>query len=253
MGATGLMVYGSHMGGEGVYLKRVAVDARKTQAEGIEYFMPARETHVLLSGLTIAVALGALGASLRIVSTTSAVRRQEEDDEELRALEGRPAGGRPRPDEIAVMRTINPEAEIAPPRIPSARFWLLSCLLALTTFGLGMWLMIREGNFLSKGSPTVSNIGQWLLDTARATKEVGQNRRGAHIAIGVALIVLPLVLAAAVRWGARRRIIVSALCLVMVLVVAAEIWLGVLLISDRSAGPLYRFVPDTDATVADTR
>ena len=253
IGAVGLIVFGSHMGGQGVYLNSLAVKLKGKPATGAEYFAPARETHAIMAGLAFAVALGALAASLRRLTTLAAVQREVDDEEELAALEGvRPP--RPRPaDDMTVARTMNPAAEIAPPTIPSARFWLLTCVLMLVTFLAGIWFLMQESDFLSNNKVTAGNVKTLLVDAATGTKEVGQNRKGAHIVMGIALLVLPLILAAAVRWGTRRRWVVAGLCLVMVLVVAAEFWLGILLMNDDSKGPLYKFVPASDATVADTR
>jgi len=260
LGATGLMVYGSHLGGEGVYLYSLAVGPRRTAAEGLEYYVPVRETHTLVAGLAIAVAMGALAASLRVLSMVGAGRGDDEAEaeEELAALEAaNPRPVRRAPDDITVARTINPGAEIAPPRLPSARFWLLTTVLGVIAFGFGVWLMLRES---PPKEATFGGVSRQVWEmVSKPTTEKGEpakfveNRRGAHIAMGVALILLPLVLAATVRWGARRRVIVSGLCAVMVLVVAAEIWLGILLISDRSMGPLYRFAPDTEGAIAEAR
>jgi len=254
IGAVGLIVVGSHFGGQGVYLNSLAVKLKGKPDEGFNYYVPARETHAMVAGLAFAVALGALAASLRVLSTVGAVRREVEAEEELRALE-ESAPLRPRqPDDFAVARTINPVTEIAPPRIPSARFWLLTTFMMLITFGFGIWFLMQESEFLTKEKPTAKNIATlvWHAAThANAKDGIGQNRKGAHIALGVALILLPLVLAAAVRWAARQRWVVAGLCLALLLLVAAEFWLGVLLMNDASIGPLYKFKPEPDSAIAD--
>lgn len=79
-------------------------------------------------------------------------------------------------------------------------------------------------------------------------KKLTENRRGTNILLGVTLVVLPLILALGVRFGPRRRIIVSLLCGVILVLLAAEIWLGVLLLHDQPSGPLYRFAPDTSSS-----
>ena len=76
----------AHFGGEGVYLRGVAVDLKGERATGIEYYFPAQSTHVLMAGFAIALSLGALGASLRVVSTHEAAVEDQRADQELQEL-----------------------------------------------------------------------------------------------------------------------------------------------------------------------
>ena len=251
--AAVLMTFGSHFGGEGIYLQGVAVKIKGEASTGIEYWAPARSMHLLLAGLAFAVTLGALGASVRVLWSHRDAQAQAEAEAELESLQSGTLPPRRVTDDISVARTLNADAVIQP-RVPGARFWLLGFLLFLAAFGFGVWFLIslEDTTFFDK-NPHVSAKAVWneVVETGRATSKdpkygTLQNRRGAHIVLGCALIVLPLLLAAAVRWGPRHRIIVGALCALMLLVAAAELWLGVLLIRDRdpTAGPLYRFNPE---------
>jgi uncharacterized membrane protein len=249
-GAT-LMGTGAHFGGEGVYLRGVAVDLKGERATGIEYYAPAQSTHVLMAGFAIALSLGALGASLRVLSTHETAVDDQRAEQELQALEAatRPAEPRRVTDDLSVAQMLNQDAVVPVQPLPAARFWLLGSLVFLVTLGLGVWLLIsvEDSDFLQNNKPTASSIYKEVTETALATKPVMNNRRGAHVVIGVILVVLPLVLALAVRFGPRRRWLVLSFCIAILLVIAAELWLGVLLLHDKSEGPLYRFVPPEQA------
>lgn len=256
MAAAGLMTFGSHFGGEGIFLEGVAVRLKGKPAAGLAYYAPPRSSHVLTAGLAIAVGLGALGASFRVLS---AARQRDEEavaERELAALQ--PAASTvPRrvPDDLTVARTLNSGAQLLPPRVPAARFWLLSTLLAIITFGLGTWYMLRENDFFESHRATPSQVGNELWTTAWATsKDPNQgtwhNRRLAHIALGAALVVLPLLLAAAVRVATRQRWLVAILCVLLIFIVASEIWIGVLLLHDSTEGPLLKFNPPAPTTPA---
>lgn len=258
--AAGLMTFGSHFGGEGVYLKGVAVKLSGHPAAGIEWWAPARSIHVLVAGLGVAMSLGALGASLRVLSTYRSVEDEVQAERELEALTTAtaPAGtivGGPRrvTDDISVARTLNADAVVpALPRVPSSRFWLLASLLFLVTLGFGVWLLISvENTDFDRTHASARTIGQFVWDTAAITKQSPlQNRRGAHVALGFFLVIMPLLLAMAVRWMAKAKWVVATLCLLMVLMIAGEIWLGVLLLYKGTGGPVYKFLDTSDTAAA---
>ena len=249
--AATLLTFGSHFGGEGIYLEGTAVQLRGKVAQGFEYFAPARSVHVMLAGLGIAVSLGALGMSFRAVSAAKEFHDEAVTRTELDALVNPAPNPMPRPrrvtDDISVARTLNEEAELTPRRVPSTRFWALTALLFLLTLFFGVWYL--ETNELSRSVSelTASGVSNdvWTLARTPGLK----NRQGDHIVIGVLLILFPLVLAGVVRWGPRRHVLVSILCLVMVLIVAVELWLGLLLIYRGTKGPVYRYI-DTESETA---
>lgn len=264
--AAALLTFGSHFGGEGIYLQGIAVRLKGEPSVGVEYWAPAQSTHLLLAGLGAAISMGAIGMSIRVLHHHRIVEDEAVTDRELAALNAgepavaeRPADPTVAPpvatvrhgaDDLTVARTLNADATLPPPRIPSGRFWLLGTLLFLITFGFGVWLLISVENsdWLSDNKPTASAIWQKLYETGRATTPLSQNRRGVHIVLGAGLVIFPLILALAVRFMPRRRVIVGVLCLIVLLLLAAEIWIGVLLLNDASEGPLFRFKPDTSGT-----
>ena len=253
--AAALMVYGSHFGGEGVYLGGVAVQVKRGAAQSgtVEWWAPARSTHILFAGFAMAAALGALGASWRLISTHGAIRKEEVDtDEELAALTAASSGSPVPPprrvtDDLAVARTLNADTDLAKPRTPAGRFWILSSLLFLISLGFGTWflLSVEHQNDFDLKHATATTISKQVWDTATTTKEIAKNRRGAHIGLGIVLVVLPLFLAVASRWMYRARWVVGTLLILMAVLLAAEIWIGVLLSFRGAEGPVYKFPAPT--------
>ena len=261
LAAAGLMSFGAHFGGEGIYLQGVSVQMKYSAAKGFEWWVPARSTHILFAGLAMAVSLGALGASLRVLSVQRVVIRDEQAEEELAALTKEPQTTFQTPppaprrvtDDLSMARTLNADAAIPPARLPGGRFWILASLLFITALGLGVWYQIslRSTQF-DLSHPTASAIFTEMSRVA-ALKETkfAENRIGVHIVLGVLLAVLPLFLAVAVRFLSRARIVVGVLCLLMVLLIAAEIWIGVLLSVRGAEGPIYRF-PAAESAASET-
>lgn len=254
--AAGMLTFGSHFGGEGIYLEGIAVRLKGGVSSGIEYWAPAQSMHVVLAGLGAAATLGALGMSIRVLLGTRAVEDEAVTEKELELLHEPDAAVVPPAAEVptavtvpagandlTMARTLNADAALPMPRLPAARFWLLGTLLFVMTLGFGVWLLVsqEDSDWLTNNKPTISSVWQEVYSTATNTKKLTENRRGAHILVGITLVVLPLILALGVRFGPRRRIIVGLLCAVILVLLATEIWLGVLLLHDQSSGPLYRF------------
>lgn len=260
--SAGLLTFGSHFGGEGIYLEGIAVGLKRGAATGFEYLAPARSMHLVLAGFGAAAMLGALGMSIRVLLGIRVAEDEAVTERELDLLHAGdpalppaasvptavtvPAGA----NDLTMARTLNADTEIPMPRLPAARFWLLATLLFILTLGFGVWLLIsqEDTDWLENNKPTASSIWHEVYGTATADK-FSQNRRGAHVLVGIALVVLPLILALGVRFGPRRRIIVGLLCSVILVLLACEIWLGILMLNDSATGPLYRFAPPDQSSI----
>lgn len=262
--AAVLLTYGSHFGGEGIYLEKLAVQLTGIPATGVEWWVPARATHVLVAGLAMGVALGALGATMRRLSTMQAVRDEMEAERELSALTSpaapidpavpaaptteiemapvpTPAARRAGHD-LLVARTLNADAAMAGPRVPASRFWLLSSVLFLAALGFGIWFLISlQDQTFDLQHVSASTISHEVWQTATKTSRFMLNRRGLHIFLGIALVVLPLLLAITARFMIRARMLIITLCALTVLAIAGEVWLGALLSYRGAEGPIYKF------------
>ena len=255
LAAAGMMGYGAHWGGEGIYLQGVSVQMKYSAAKGFEWWVPARSTHILVAGLAMAVSLGALGASMRSLAVQKVVIKDEQADEELAALtnpqttfQTPPPAPRRVTDDMSMARTLNADAAIPPARVPAGRFWLLATLLFLVALGLGVWYQISlKSTEFDLSHSTARTIFAEMQRVATASDKVSDNRIGVHIVLGIALVLLPLLLAVVVRFMSRARMVVGVLCFLMVLLIAAAVWIGVLLSVRGAEGPIYKF-PAADTT-----
>lgn len=243
--ATGLTISGAWHAGEAVYREGVAVSARQTtnpetavgegagtqpagawNARAIErraaYFLPPLQLHAVLAGFAVAIALGALGLSLRAISAGPGVPHV---DHIAHALG---------PPELAESESESRE-ELIRQRVPAARFWMLAFLVALLTALAGAWV-------LSRGYETWDPKVLWQAVSDRDQSD-GKTltRRLAHVGAGSAIIVLPLFLAIFARVAPRAKFILLLLALLLLAAIVAQVWLGVLLMFDTNVGPLTRF------------
>ena len=254
----GLTVWGSWHGGEMVYRHGVGVEeepapqivedsdappAVKAHADWRErtaYFLPPLQIHVILAGATVALALAALGMSLRQAAQPHFESEAHQYDDEIAGAFNPP---RPRPEAPGFE---SPEVAIArPTRPPRSRFWLLATLLGVVTAVTGWWT-------LAYYSDTWTVQGLWEMVLPQNNDD--SYRRMVHFLTGGGIVVLLLVLAIIARFSLGRRLIISIFALLLLAAVVAQIWFGSLLMFDSNMGPLGRFngteSPEADASDA---
>jgi hypothetical protein len=199
----------------------------------------------------MAAGLGAIGASWRLITSHQIATDEVDADKELAALVQQsqsPVPPRRVTDDMSVARTLNADTAMTMPRIPSARFWLLTSLLFIIALGMGVWYLISTPNTkFDVKHATASTISQQVWQTSTETKEILKNKRGIHIGLGCALATFPLLLALVVRFMYRQKIVVGVLLIVMALLLLSEIWIGVLLSFRGHEGPIYKFQRDEAA------
>jgi hypothetical protein len=275
LGCAAIMVVGSWYGGELVYRHGVAVglvshddphavaqtqpsasvDAPATRpgapADGNDYatgtsrlekFVDPMQLHVTLAGVAAAMGLFAIGLSLRAAATSPHWRDPELDRAGVTAMPHPQRGGA---YDVAMLRSFAPQVEVTgeTESVPAARFWLLVFLGALITALAGAWA-------LASGHQTFDPKELLKLITAD-----GYMRRLAHGIAGGAIIVLPLLMALLSRVARRSRAILGLFSLLLVGVLAAQVWLGILLLFDQpkvgpGAGPWYRLQQPTTSTTS---
>jgi hypothetical protein len=269
--ALGLMTYGAWFGGETIYRQgtSVALITYPSAAEGeeakaadakpvlevpkepqirmdpkhrystvVKYFLAGElQAHIITAGLAFAAALGALGLSFRRMST---LRAAETADLAAIEQEGTIRSEQPRrvTDDVSVVRSINPDAQIDPQesRLPVVRFWILAMLVAIATAVLGYWVMTTKGFF---------KPSEWkdFLDSVTPSKDA--NRHFAHLVLGGALAVIALLFIIAALAMPRRPFPLMILGTLLVLIVAAQVWIGVLMTFDSEMeGPLTHFTAE---------
>ena len=219
MFAVGVQVWGAWFAGESIHVRGTAVERDATEAifdpkqpaQTARGIVPPLQVHVLLAGLTLAAAVGALALSVR-----AAVTHRRET-----------VAPAPGADTHDVVYADSPAVQvkmivIAEP-VHAGRFWILAIVLALLTATAGVW------------------VAGWSW---RQIKPLfAQPRDLAHMSLGAAIVVLGLMLLALARWGRGRRWWLALVASLLLAVVAAQVWMGILLMYDGSDGgsSLYRF------------
>ncbi|MDB5329782.1 MAG: hypothetical protein JWP03_933 [Phycisphaerales bacterium] len=269
--AWGLMVVGAWHGGETIYQhgtsvaiikvkeapdddgntnkKTVLVPLKEPDSKDLRSYKPVvkyyiggeLQQHVLLSGFAFAAAFGALGLSIRRLTTAHTAYAEEAD--ELAARVAAVGAGTDRPrrvtDDISMIRSFNPAAEVEvddePTRVPSARWWLLAALIAITTAVAGYWTMSGQHFFTHAG---------WadFVESLAGDTKWAINRHKAHLILGSSLAIVGLIFAALALWAPRRPLLLTFFAALLVLIVAGQVWIGVLMTFDAEMeGPLTHF------------
>ena len=247
LAGLGAMLWGAWFSGESVYR-----DATATQLKGadeprpgapanaglaakigqhLEYFLgPPLQTHVLMAGVTVAAAAGALIAAMWRFTAAVPVAPPTSDQ----PTHGPPVEepqGIPRRNRLAV------------------RLWLGAALLALLTGFLGVWNLSRPDEANSWSPPKL-----WATIIDRSDNPDGPvNRRTAHVIIALCIGISLLSLAAVARWRGQSRRVLAAIGLALLLLVTVQVWLGILLLFDgkgvKSGQPFYRFRPASESAM----
>ncbi len=185
------------------------------------------DIHVQLAGWTVALAVVTLGLSIRGLWLNP--NRQMEDngasdDDIVNAL-----SGRNEKRGTTGLPAIDPDlkATALPARVPAARFWLLVFLLGLLTAVVGVMLL---------GPGTMSELTKEIKDYPRYM---------AHTVAGVSIVGLTLILALVTRFGPYNRVLIGGFSLLLALALAAQLWVGVLLLFDTNEGAIQHFNPPT--------
>jgi uncharacterized membrane protein len=261
--AWGLMTYGAWYGGETIYRQgtAVALIRYKTTTEDevttakpalkpvrepelsftpedryhtiVSYFIAGElQAHIIVSGFAFAAVIGAIGLSLRRMTTLRAAEAAD-----LAAVEQQEEGTvavvqkRRITDDVTVVRSLNPDAVIDPEesRLPVIRFWLLALLVVLATAVLGYWQMSNKHFFEPSGWHAFLN-----------DIKPDQKRHLVHLILGLSLAAIALLFMIIAVAMPRRPFPLLILSSLAVLVIAAQVWVGVFLTFDDE-GPLLHF------------
>jgi uncharacterized membrane protein len=269
--ATALTASGAWHSGEAVYRHGVAVELQGTQPvippatmpslaerispsttapsestaarlqrqfkNNVEYYVPPLQLHVVLAGSAVAIAMAALALALRAISAGPGITQVDHIAQVLGTPESTGIDTAVREERRGLSAGIGGEVphELIRPRVPAARFWMLTFLLALLTALAGVWV-------LSRGYETWDPKVLWNAVRERDQSD-GQiiTRRLGHVAAGGAIVILPLLLAIFARLAPRARFLLILLALLLLAAVAVQIWLGVLLMFDTNVGPVSGF------------
>jgi uncharacterized membrane protein len=248
--AVALIVDGAWHGGEMVFRLGFAgpgklsvlpdhPDKPKTLEDRVEYFAPEGEVHLLMAGFVFALAAAALGLSIRRAVTTDTVLVQRIPRTDVPASSEREGHVKP----ISLLQALNDPGDEIPvgPRVPASRFWVFAAIIAIAAVASGLWF----GAYL-RPWPWIIDRGhfQRAIQNIRDSKKA---REGLHIVFGGSILVLCLVLALLTRFAPRSRVILSFFSVLLVGVMAVQVWLGVLLLFDGGQGPLAGWKTETNS------
>jgi uncharacterized membrane protein len=261
--AMALMTDGAWHGGEMVFRKGFGVEGNKgvlqtasapdnaSLREKIDVRTSPRQLHLIMAGIVFALAAGALAMSIRRSVTDfhpwiPSARFQEERRAPVGSLSDPEASLRP----VSLLSALNDTSnvKVPPPSVYAARFWLLAAVMAILTILGGLYI----GGFLIwPGGLDVPALKTAIVDINTHS----QRRMGAHIVFGSSILALTVILAILARWGPRARFMLGVCAMVLIAVMAAQVWMGILLLYDGDTGPLSRFktAQPTPATMPATQ
>lgn len=270
LGAAAAMVWGGWAGGEVVYKYGTAVEdgMRTLQRPGdptIEQpnaaahwlHVPSRyyvQGHVLLAGITAAVALAALGLSWRAAGNGRRIPADAEEEHITDPAFDEPGRRPAHAQDVAMFRSFQPKAAVydVPASVPSGRWWLIAFLLALLTAAGGFWFLASATDAFNVAEQENRKVYEVVWDKVTehehhhepGKKENEANppwltRRFAHVALGGAIVVVPLIMALLSRIARKSRVLLSISTLLTVAAVAAQVWVGLLLMHDSPHGTIY--------------
>jgi len=193
-------------------------------SEQIAPFVPPLQTHMILAGLAAALGVVSIGFSSRAMIDRSApiepVVRHDSDA-------------------IAAAFT-KPLAEVVFAEERSTRAGpvvLLAVIAGALAALAGWWFAAHDSGIWKPGE-------LWKYVTDRSLNE-GRllTRRTAHVVAGTSIVVLPLLLLAVSRFRPRGRVLWLGLSVLLLLAIAAQVWLGQLMLLDESRvmGPVTRW------------
>jgi uncharacterized membrane protein len=264
-----VLTWGSYYGGEMVYrhgtgVLRVqekgtmpetsepkptesAADEQTEKKFGLEQYAPPLQAHVVLAGLSVALAFGALGLSMRSIAIADEPWDRPEPERMTHGpmvvtpppdMLSAPTALRGPADDLDVVRSLNPDADLdeGRPRLPVSRIWLIASLVGIGASATGLWFLVGLDE-----SRTWEPKRLWAMISP-------SQRRLWHVIAGGAIFGLPLILAIVMRVSRKPKFMLTVLGLLLVLAVALQVWLGTLLMLDTPGGSVMRF----NGTGADT-
>ncbi len=183
--------------------------------EKINTAVPPLQPHVIMAGMAVAVALAAVGVSVRrITGEVPPVQLRDGD---------------------ALVQSLSPAEP--PAVLYSAKFWLVAMTLFILT-SLGGWYVY--GSEAETFNP--KEMWQQVSQSQESPPGPKLNRGVVHAILATTLIVLPLILAGVGKWAPKNKLLLGSLALVLLLAILAQLWIGLLLSFDGSAGGLTRFI-----------
>jgi uncharacterized membrane protein len=206
------------------------VGGTRELAAHVHRYLPPTQIHVISAGFAVALAVAALGLSMRASHASTKVQGV---DDIAAALGGSVDEAYLTPGQRA--KVVNSTAVV-----PPARFWMLVFLVALLTALGGLYLLAGPAG-ANNWDPKY--LVKLVFDSEDSGKYWPLNRRSAHVVAGTGIIVFALLLAMVGRWAPRRKGVLLIFALLFLASAALQVWLGALLLFDGMGNELTHFKP----------
>jgi uncharacterized membrane protein len=239
LAGVGLMGAGAWYGGELVYRFATGVEATRTPpAAGpagslMESLLPPLQLHVVLAGFVGSCVIAGLALMIRRWQLDAAGSNPLPGGRVLVAPGMTSIGETLSPAERSQLRSGRAD-DVAPGpedwrRVYPGWVWLVGVSLAIATAVAGAWSVM--GVFTRQG----------LQQNLQELQDQDHRRLALHVVFGVSLILLSVILGGLVRFARRWRVLAGIICLGVVLLLAGQVWLGILVMYDGPAGPVVGF------------
>lgn len=255
LASVGLAGGGAYDAGETVYVHGTGVlhqpdaalsinDPASTQASPttstsealiakMNFFAPPMQGHVIMAGVAIALAMASIGLSIRKITQGAPLTHV---DEIAIALGGPDtvisADGN---DTITSAHAVPLHTDVVvvgESHVPASKFWLLTSLAALLTAGGGVFILAMD-----MGEWSIGKL--WKDAIVSDIQDSNHRRRLAHAIAGLAIVILPLVLAILGRWAPRGKVLLGIFSALLLIAVGLQLWFGIALLYDSPEGPLF--------------
>jgi len=180
----------------------------------IDYYIDPTQAHLIAAGALASFAAAAAGLSLR-----------------------KPPRSLPRPQ-------AEEPADPPPAPLRATKFWAFTALLGLITLSVGWYIFARD---LSSPLWHVKDIFKSEIWQPYQKDHANNARLLAHLILGSGVVVVALLLIPAANWG-TGRLLAGTLSLLILLILAAQIGVGILMLYDGDSGPLMHFTPPAAAS-----
>ncbi|RPI60833.1 MAG: hypothetical protein EHM48_06610 [Planctomycetaceae bacterium] len=191
---------------------------------------------MVLAGLAVAAAIGALAISMRrwheLPAAPKPLPLADEADKSA-DVSAEPVAFADEPSQA-----VEPAATCSPAtRLFPGRLWLVAMFIALAAAAVGAWMALDSFSLQS-------------LKNSWAELQRPENLRlTVHAIGGASILVIALILATLVRFAPRRKALTVIFAAILALAVTSQIYGGTLLLFDSQHGPLTGFSPAPTSVV----
>jgi len=242
-----LMSIGAWHGGELVYKFGTGVEpgapaGGSTAGHGLTWYIPPLQLHLVLAGFAVALVVAAVALMVRrwqldrrVPAPAAPLTEGQPVAPGIMALDVPAGAGQPIGPASDLPQNRDQQPVAPPSEVYPGWFWLGAFGLAIVTAVAGAWAAL---GVFSKAA---------FREGLEELRQADHRRLALHVALGVLIIVLSLFLAALVRFARRWRRPAGILAGLVLLLIAWQIWVGVLITFDSPEGSLFRFAAVTQA------